>query len=36
MLKGKHILMVFDKRVSRKTFGPKKDKVKVAGWRKLN
>jgi hypothetical protein len=27
--------MVFDKRVSRKTFGPK-DKVKATGWRKLN
>jgi hypothetical protein len=36
MLKQKHRLMVFDNRVLRKIFGPKKDKVKAAGWRKLN
>jgi hypothetical protein len=34
-LRGEHILRVFENRVLRKIFGPKRDEV-VGGWRKLH
>jgi hypothetical protein len=34
-LRGKHGLRVFENRVLRKVFGPKRDEV-IGGWRKLH
>jgi hypothetical protein len=33
-IKGGHRLKIFEKRVSRKMFGPKRDEM-TGGWRKL-
>jgi hypothetical protein len=35
MRKGKHRLRIFENRVLRRTFGPKRDEV-AEGWRKLH